>query len=78
LKQIYAPDLYVRLWHGGAFELSVCREDKIEFLRFVVHSLALDLSANRAAKQLKSELEKDPQFSGGMGKYQALGQSPQL
>jgi hypothetical protein len=76
VKQIYTPDLYIRLRHGGAFELSVCREDKIEFLRSVVQSLALHPSANRAAKQLISEIEKDPQFSGVWGNIKRLVKAP--
>ena len=49
MKQIYTPDLYVRLRHGGAIDLSVCREDKVEILRAVTRSLNID-------PQLKNQL----------------------
>ena len=42
MKQIYTPDLYIRLRHGGVIELSVCREDKIEIIRGVARSLNLE------------------------------------
>ena len=42
MKQIYTPDLYVRLRHGGALDLSVSREDKVEMLRAVTRSLDID------------------------------------
>ena len=42
MKQIYTPDLYVRLRHGGTLQLSVCREDKVEILRAVTRSLDID------------------------------------
>lgn len=38
MKQIYTPDLYVRLRHGGTLDLSICREDKVEILRAVTRS----------------------------------------
>ena len=49
VKQIYTPDLYVRLRHGGTIDLSVCREDKVEILRAVTRSLNID-------PQLKNQL----------------------
>ena len=42
MKQIYTPDLYVWLRHGGTLDLSVCREDKVENLRAVTRSLDTD------------------------------------
>ena len=45
VKQIYTPDLYVRLRHGGALHLSVCQEDKLQILRAVLISLELDPGA---------------------------------
>ena len=42
MKQIYTPDLYVRLRHGGTLDLSVCREDKVEILRAVTRSLDIE------------------------------------
>jgi hypothetical protein len=38
MKQIYTPDLYVLLRHGGTLDLPVCREDKVELIRSVVRS----------------------------------------
>jgi len=57
MKQIHTPDLYIRLRHGGALELSVCREDKIEILRSVVSSLHLDHGVTQKAQNLISEIE---------------------
>ena len=42
MKQIYTPDLYVRLRHGGTLDLSVCRADKIEIIRAVTRSLNIE------------------------------------
>ena len=58
MKQIYTPDTYVRLRHGGALDLSVCREDKIEILRSVVRSLDLNRSATHLAEKLIFEIER--------------------
>ncbi len=60
VKRIYTPDTYVRLRHGGALDLSVCREDKIEILRSVLQSLALNHSATQLAQKLIAEIESAP------------------
>ena len=52
VKQIYTPDLYVRLRHGGTIDLSVCREDKIEILRAVTRSLNIDPQLKNQMLQL--------------------------
>ena len=75
LKQIYTPDTYVRLRHGGALDLSVCREDKIEILRSVLQSLALNHSATELAQKLISEIERAPKNGGVWGNICRLVES---
>ena len=60
LKQIYTPDLRVRLRHGGILDLSVCRADKVELLRCITHSLKLDQQTKKRMIDLISEIEFDP------------------
>jgi hypothetical protein len=76
VKQIYTPDTYVRLRHGGALDLSVCREDKIEILRSVLQSLALNHSANELAQKLISEIEQAAKNGGVWGNISRLVASP--
>ena len=76
MKQIYTPDTYVRLRHGGALDLSVCREDKIEILRSVVRSLDLNRSATHLAEKLIFEIERAPQKGGVWGNIIRLVASP--
>jgi hypothetical protein len=76
VKQIYTPDTYVRLRHGGALDLSVCREDKIEILRSVLQSLALNHSTNELAQKLISEIERVPKNGGVWGNISRLVASP--
>ena len=76
MKQIYMPDTYVRLRHGGALDLSVCREDKIEILRSVLQSLALNHSANELAQKLISEIERVHKNGGVWGNISRLVASP--
>ena len=76
VKQMYTPDLYVRLRHGGALELSVCQEDKIEILRSVLRSLALNQSATELAQKLISEIERNPKNGGVWGNTRRLVKSP--
>ena len=74
MKQIYTPDFYVRLRHGGTLDLSVCREDKVEILRSVVRSLHLNHSANQLAQKLISEVERAPKDGGVWGNINRLAQ----
>jgi len=76
VKQIYTPDTYVRLRHGGALDLSVCREDKIEILRSVLQSLALGHSATELAKKLIAEIERVPKNGGVWRNMSRLVASP--
>jgi len=73
VKQIYTPDTYVRLRHGGALDLSVCREDKIEILRSVLQSLELNHSATEHAQRLISEIERAPKNGGVWGEHKSTG-----
>ena len=59
MKQIYTPDLRVRLRHGGILDLSVCRADKVELLRSITHSLKLDQQTKKRLIDLISEIEFD-------------------
>jgi hypothetical protein len=76
VKQIYTPDTYVRLRHGGALDLSFCREDKIEILRSLVRSLELNHSATHLAQKLISEIETAHQKGGVWGNITHLVKSP--
>jgi hypothetical protein len=76
MKQIYTPDLHIRLRHGGTLDLSVCRDDKIEILRSVVHSLYLNHSANQLAQKLIAEVERAPKDGGFWGNATRLVKSP--
>ena len=76
VKQIYTPDLYVRLRHGGTLHLSVCREDKVEILKALVHSLALNHSGFQLAQNLISEVERAPKHGGVWGNVTRLVESP--
>ena len=76
VKQIHTPDLYVRLRHGGALELSVCREDKIQILRAVILSLDLDPVAKMRAKRMISLIEEASRKGGVWGNVTRLVQSP--
>ena len=77
VKQIYAPDLYVRLRHGGALELSVCQEDKIQILRAVLLSLELDPVAKMRAKRMISLIEEASKKEGS-GEVCPVRSSPQI
>ena len=76
VKQIYTPDLYVRLRHGGALELSVCQEDKIQILRAVLLSLELDPVAKMRAKKMISLIEEASRKGGVWGNVSRLVKSP--
>ena len=76
MKQIHTPDLYVRLRHGGALELSVCQEDKIQILRAVLLSLELDPVAKMRAKRMISLIEEASRKGGVWGNVIPLVQSP--
>jgi hypothetical protein len=76
LKQIHTPDLYVRLRHGGALELSVCREDKIQILRAVILSLDLDPVAKFRAQKMISLIEGASKEGGVWGNVSRLVKSP--
>ena len=76
VKQIYTPDLYVRLRHGGILQLSVCREDKVEILKALVRSLALNHSGFQLAQNLISEVERAPKHGGVWGNVTRLVKSP--
>lgn len=76
MKQIYTPDLYIRLRHGGTLSLSVCREDKIEILRSVVGSLDLNHSEAQLAQKLINELERAPKNAGVWGNITRLVKAP--
>ena len=76
VKQIYTPDLYVRLRHGGTLQLSVCREDKVEILKALVRSLALNQSGIQLAQNLISEVERAPKHGGVWGNVTRLVKAP--
>ena len=76
VKQIYAPDLYVRLRHGGTIQLSVCPEDKIQILRSVLLSLELDPVAKMRAKRMISLIEEASREGGVWGNVSRLVNSP--
>ena len=59
VKQIYTPDLYVRLRHGGALDLSVSREDKVEILRAVTRSLDIDSDLKNCIFQICDVITTD-------------------
>ena len=75
MKQIHTPDLYVRLRHGGALELSVCQEDKIQILRAVLLSLELDPVAKMRAKKMISLIEEASRKGGVWGNVSRLVRS---
>ena len=75
VKQIHTPDLYVRLRHGGALELSVCQEDKIQILRAVLLSLELDPVAKMRAKRMISLIEEASRKGGVWGNASRLVKS---
>jgi hypothetical protein len=76
VKLIHTPDLYVRLRHGGALELSVCQEDKIQILRAVLLSLELDPVAKMRAKRMISLIEEASIKGGVWGNVSRLVKSP--
>jgi hypothetical protein len=76
VKQIYTPDLYVRLRHGGALELSVCQEDKIQILRAVLLSLELDPVAKMRAKRMISLIEEASKKGGVWANITRLVKAP--
>ena len=76
VKQIYTPDLYVRLRHGGALHLSVYQEDKIQILRAVLLSLELDPVAKMRAKKMISLIEEASRKGGVWGNVSRLVKSP--
>lgn len=76
MKQIYTPDIYIRLRHGGTLNLSVCREDKIEILKALVHSLSLNRPANQLAQKLIVEVERAPKHGGVWGNVTRLIKAP--
>ena len=75
VKQIYTPDLYIRLRHGGALDLSVCQEDKIQILRAVLLSLELDPVAKMRAKKMISLIEEASRKGGVWGNVSRLARS---
>ena len=76
VKQIYTPDLYVRLRHGGALHLSVCQEDKIQILRAVLLSLELDPVAKARAKTMIAAIDEASRKGGVWGNVTRLVESP--
>jgi hypothetical protein len=76
VKQIYTSDLYIRLQHGGALQLSVCLEDKIQILRCVLLSLELDPVAKIRAKTMIAAIEKASRKGGVWGNVTRLVKSP--
>lgn len=76
MKQIYTPDLVIRLKHGGVLNLSVFREDKVELLRAVVRSLDLNRSGAQLAQKLIFEVERAPKFGGMWGNVKHLVKAP--
>ena len=76
MKQIYTPDLYVRLQHGGTLQLSVCPEDKIQILRCVLLSLELDPVAKMRAKTMIAAIEDASRKGGVWGNVNRLVKSP--
>ena len=76
MKQIYTPDLYIRLQHGGTLQLSVCPEDKIQILRCVLLSLELDPVAKMRAKTMIAAIEVASRKGGVWGNVTRLVKSP--
>ena len=76
MKQIYTPDLYIRLQHGGTLQLSVCPEDKIQILRCVLLSLELDPVAKMRAKMMIAAIEDASRKGGVWGNVTRLVKSP--
>ena len=76
MKLIYTPDLCIRLRQGGTIDLSVCRDDKIEILRSVLHSLHLNRSANELAQKLIAEVDRAPKDGGVWANVTRLVKSP--
>jgi hypothetical protein len=76
VKQLYTPDLYIRLQNGGALQLSVCPEDKIQILRCVVLSLELDPVAKMRAKMMITAIEDASRKGGVWGNVTRLVKSP--
>jgi hypothetical protein len=76
VKQIYTPDLYIRLLHGGTLQLSVCREDKIQILRAVLLSLELDPVAKNRAKTMIAAIDEASRKGGVWGNVTRLVNSP--
>jgi hypothetical protein len=75
VKQINTPDLYVRLQHGGALHISVCREDKIQILRCVLLSLELDPVTKMRAKTMISAIGEASRKGGVWGNVTRLVKS---
>jgi len=76
VKQIYTPDLYVRLRHGGTLQLSVCREDKFQILRAVLLSLELDPVAKVRAKTMIAAIDEASRKGGVWGNVTRLVEAP--
>ena len=76
VKQIYTPDLYIRLQHGGALQLSICPEDKIQILRCVLLSLELDPVAKMRAKKMIVTIEDASRKGGVWGNVTRLVNAP--
>jgi hypothetical protein len=76
VKQIYTSDLYIRLQHGGALQLSVCPEDKIQILRCVLLSLELDPVAKMRAKKMIVAIEDASRKGGVWGNVTRLVKAP--
>jgi len=76
MKQLYTPDLYIRLQHGGTLQLSVCPEDKIQILRCVLLSLELDPVAKMRAKKMIAAIEDASRKGGVWGNVTRLVKSP--
>ena len=76
VKQICTSDLYIRLQHGGALQLSVCPEDKIQILRCVLLSLELDPVAKMRAKKMIVAIEDASRKGGVWGNVTRLVNAP--
>jgi hypothetical protein len=76
VKQIYTSDIHIRLQNGGALDLTVCREDKIEILRLLMLSLDLNHSATQLARKLIYEIERAPKNGGVWGNITRLVKAP--
>jgi hypothetical protein len=76
VKKKCTPDLYIRLQHGGALQLSVCPEDKIQILRCVLLSLELDPVAKMRAKRMIVAIEEASRKGGVWGNVNRLVKSP--